>query len=1140
MKILAIHFKNINSLEGENSIDFTQPPISDTGVFAITGANGSGKSSILDAITLGLYGETFRLHSPAAFVMTKRTADCFAEVQFLLDGRRYQSSWRVQRTDADPEGEIQPPQMQLQRLDDGEVLASGQAQVCAQIAELTGMDFRNFTRSILLAQGDFAAFLNALDSERMDILEKIVGTDIYAAYQREITERNDNAQRELVGLNEQLSQCQVLEPEQLEAYQQDLADFTEQYQELAAGQTLLQQQQAAAMAINGLRERMVVAETQARDANAELNGIDAKLEKIAATQGVLLFKDELQGMGEQKQAVSGGQASLTALTAELDGLKKQLAGRSVPENLVGQSLSEQQTSIAELSGKLNLCRSNQQSEIMLSQALIRQATEKKAAIEKISVWLENHAADESLLENFPETGKLKKLRLEIIELAGKYKQFAKQDQKISAAFKSYQSAIEQSTKKQRDLERQLVDEQADLEVLSQNKTPEQLGELRSEQLERVKEFQRLYDLALAYKQLTKKGGSWFGWVDDQEPVEDTERLGLELETISEQLRREENIQRTLEQSRVFEALVRKMERDRKHLVDGKPCPLCGALEHPYSKRPPVFADPLKAAADQQLKIRNLQAVAERLRKQIDTNQKNAAKNQATTQRRQQLQSQWLSLCHRLNAAAGLEIKDLPAMGVLLSTEQRQLKEISALFDNCRDKRTRIGNLQKQLAENAQLLAGLKLKAEQLPPVSQEHQQLTATLAALQQEEQVMTAKIAAQLSALGEKMPDRGKEDALFDKLNERRQDYHGYAFRKKSLVNELEGLQRKQTECEQEISRYQELLDLYSEQLQAAEIVGLHLAITEKQKLLIEKEQLLFQQQSQLQASRQVVQEKLAASPFQSLDEVQSLLNLHATQAKLESEKNLALQLLAERQAELTKLTGLLAEQEQQHPEFLPVDELDRQLKSIREKMDIAKLESQRLQKILDGQTALQRRYDEIERKLQQHRLTADACAAEVALLNADHGMALRRKAQSRLAEKLLSQANLLLEKLSGRYYLRQKPDSQGLGLEIEDTFQGNARRLPKTLSGGETFVVSLALALGLSELANNGKAVDSLFLDEGFGNLDAESLYTVVSTLETLKTHGKTVGVISHVEAVQKRFKAQLQVVKKPNGMGELRRVS
>ena len=111
---------------------------------------------------------------------------------------------------------------------------------------------------------------------------------------------------------------------------------------------------------------------------------------------------------------------------------------------------------------------------------------------------------------------------------------------------------------------------------------------------------------------------------------------------------------------------------------------------------------------------------------------------------------------------------------------------------------------------------------------------------------------------------------------------------------------------------------------------------------------------------------------------------------------------------------------------------------------------------------------------------------------------------------------------------------------MEIEDTKQHNVRRLPKTLSGGESFIVSLALALALAEMANNGHAVDSLFLDEGFGNLDAESLYLAMTTLESLKTHGKLVGVISHVEGVSKRIKTQIEMIKMPNGFSALKAVS
>jgi DNA repair protein SbcC/Rad50 len=207
---------------------------------------------------------------------------------------------------------------------------------------------------------------------------------------------------------------------------------------------------------------------------------------------------------------------------------------------------------------------------------------------------------------------------------------------------------------------------------------------------------------------------------------------------------------------------------------------------------------------------------------------------------------------------------------------------------------------------------------------------------------------------------------------------------------------------------------------------------------------------------------------------------------------------------------------------------------------MELAELEAKRLETIVREQKQYKEKHAAILAQVESQQALVQQAQTDVAEMSAENGMVFRRRVQERMVERLLSQTNTTLEKISGRYYIRQKPSDRGLALEIEDTYQGNVRRLPKTLSGGESFIVSLALALGLSELANNGRSVDSLFLDEGFGNLDAETLYTVINTLEGLRAVGKTVGVISHVEAVQKRFKAQLQLVKKPNGLGELRKVS
>ena len=224
-----------------------------------------------------------------------------------------------------------------------------------------------------------------------------------------------------------------------------------------------------------------------------------------------------------------------------------------------------------------------------------------------------------------------------------------------------------------------------------------------------------------------------------------------------------------------------------------------------------------------------------------------------------------------------------------------------------------------------------------------------------------------------------------------------------------------------------------------------------------------------------------------------------------------------------------------------LSQEDIIAQLKISAEKLDIATMEVQHMEGLLREQKQLQQHYDAVLQQLEQQRELSQPYFAEEAQMNAESGIEFRRRVQQRIADQLLAQTNAVLEKISGRYYIRKLPSEQGLALEIEDTYQANVRRLPKSLSGGESFVVSLALALGLSELANNGRSVDSLFIDEGFGNLDAETLYSVISTLESLHTHhGKTVGVISHVEAVQKRFKAQLQVVKKPNGMGMLKKAS
>jgi len=1146
MKILSIHFKNINSLEGESRINFEQSPFSDTGVFAITGPNGSGKSSILDVITLGLYGETFRFDRPASHVMTKHTAECFAEIEFSLGGEKYQSSWHVQRATGDPESELMPPEMHLIRLKDGEVLASTPQQVCARMTEITGMNFRNFTRSIMLAQGDFAAFLNALDSERMDILEKIISTDIYAEYKKEVIDKAENAQKELDRLNQDLAAIQLMEPEKQEACEHDLIDFKEQLSELKDEQNSLKQQQSLLIKITAIKRQIVEQEKNLEKAKTQLENIQKILDRIAADQDAVIFKDDIEAHRIKNHDIRQGKLALDDFQSELKQLKDKLGDdKTAPDSVAQRSITEQLQTIDNVKLQVNQFGLNRQSETALLLSLAAQSAEKKSVLATVSTWLDEHAADASLLTDFPEIGKLKKIRIELAELSGKQKSFTKQSKKTISSLKNNTAALEKENKKQAELKHQLQADEKKLEEMAQGNTPDDIDALRLEQQERVKDFQALYNLAQKHQKLTGGGGFFSLFRRKEQPDHDAEVLSLELEKLRLEIKREENIKRVLDETIIHESLLKKMAPDRVHLVEGKPCPLCGALQHPYAKYPPAVSNSKQALIDQKAKIRLLKEKAVTIGQQIAIAQKRSEKNQANQMLLQQTRAQWLNLSNRLNIVShDLDINKLRLMKQLIKKETIDLTEIVRFATKYRSKQAGIEKLKALIAKSITTIEQLQISTQQLGSnsqgLTQEQIEIEAAFARCQQEEKQLADKVLEQLTLLGEKMPAKGQEDVLFDRLNVRRQDYHGYAFRLKSLTGELEALEAKQVACQNEISRCNEQLEVYTSQLQTEETIGLYLALVEKQKLIADKEQLLAQQENEAANLHQALQEKIRATRFTSLHELSEVLELIESLPELERQRDELEQEIDAKTMELEASKDQLEADSTYLDSTLNATEIEEQLRRVAGKMEMASLEVQHMERLLNEQKQLQQTHEKVLLRLQQQEAVSQPCFAEAALLAEESGMAFRRRVQGRIAGKLLSQTNAILEKISGRYYLRQVPSELGLALEVEDTYQANVRRLPKTLSGGESFVVSLALALGLSELANNGRSVDSLFLDEGFGNLDADSLYTVISTLESLHTHGKTVGVISHVEAVQKRFKAQLQVVKKPNGMGELKKAS
>ena len=1155
MRILNLYFKNINSLEGENRINFEQAPFTDTGVFAITGPNGSGKSSILDAITLALYGETFRFDKPAQHIITQHTSESFSQIEFALGADKYRSSWHVQREGGNPWGEVLPSDMQLVRLNNGEeTVATTPQQVCASMVEITGMNFRSFTRSILLAQGDFAAFLSALDNERMDILEKIIGTDIYGDYKKEATDKLADAQKNLLYLQQDLAAIPLIEPESLEACELDLADFSEQTAEFQEEINRLSAQQSVLAEIPTIRHQIESQEIRLQEAITQRLAVQKKLDQLAAAENALDFKDGIETIKQKKQVLERENTALTALRGELKQIEGTLALPEFNTSSLAQqdlasrpeSFTEQKQTIDGIRAQVSLFNANWQSEIILLRSLSDQIAKKQTALDEVSKWLEEHAIDKPLLENFPELDRLKNLRIALDEFEEKKKALGKWSKSTSAALEKNKNSIDKKNKKLAQLNKELAQEEKNLEEVAQGNTLEQIEELQVEQKERVKAFEELVALAVANENLTPQASFFFGLFGKQAaPERDAEELEGELEALRQQQKQAENIRLALEKAVFNDALLARMSQDRAHLNDGKPCPLCGSTEHPYGKRPPAPANSQQALLDQRIKTKRLSIQFSQLEQQAVLARKYAERNHANQNRRQQIKARWLTLCNQLNtASADLDIKKTGMMKRLLKTESTDLKNIAVLLSEYKGAQRKIAKLKAAIEKNTASIGHTQATIQTIDAEWQTEPQRVAETdaggAKALQEEQELVEKLTGQLTQLGEKLPVKGKENALVDSLTLRRQDYESYASRSKILTEELELLVSKQATGQAQINSYKERLDYTNNQLHTEEVVGLHLALVEKQKFIAEKEQLIGQLNAEAKDLDQAIADKMQGTPFTRLDAISQILELMTSQPEFEQQKAKLDDDVALWEAELETLYGQLKIHEGEGKPELTTEEIELKLKTAKERMELAGLESQRLETIVREQQQLRQKYDAILAQVESQQALVQQANAEVAELSAEHGMAFRRRVQERVVERLLSQTNATLEKISGRYYIRQKPSDRGLALEIEDTYQGNVRRLPKTLSGGESFIVSLALALGLSELANNGRSVDSLFLDEGFGNLDAETLYTVINTLEGLRAHGKTVGVISHVEAVQKRFKAQLQLVKKPNGLGELKKVS
>ncbi|MEY4767522.1 MAG: hypothetical protein RL637_161 [Pseudomonadota bacterium] len=1141
MKILTLYCKNINSLEGDTRVDFQHAPLASAGVFAIVGPNGSGKSSLLDAISLALYGETLRFDRPAEQVMTVNSQQSIAEIEFLVANQRFKSRWQVQRHS---ETAVHS-QRQLFLLTDQQpqLLADQPILINHKIQELIGLDFDNFSRCIVLAQGEFSAFLFALDSERMHILEKMCSADLYQQQQQALIEAKNQAQLAVEQIQQQLAQIELLDESQLIACEQDAEDFAIQIDEFQQQQQQLNQQIATIQQINQLEKDYRQFQQQQQQLSAQLTQKQQVIDKINTVQIATQFETAVYELQQLNQQVKDNQHLWHNQQQQFSKLKQQLAQLGLTESSdFEQNLLMPVAIIQELNQKHQQLHSELQSERQFQQTLERQLTEKQAIQSDTIMWIDLHQAEKTLLEQFPDTSQLTQLRAAVLEWETQQVNLTKRLKASDQLLKKNATAIELAKKQSAHYQQTIEFVEKQLNNEFQQHTLIEMELLLAEQQQLVQDYREFYALAEIYKRAHTP--SFFNFFQKKQQVvhqRSLAELEQEAENVAEDLAQARNIQLILEQAVVNEVLIQRLRHERPHLVEGKPCPLCGAVNHPYSKLPPKPINSKQTLTNQKIKIQELIAKSEELAKQIALTQKQTQVEVDKANYIQKIQAEFHLLANKLNVGQ-LRITDIQLIKPLLKQQQAELHSLENLLKRYQRQQTKLRDAQNRLILTQQQLTDLELEQNQLHKevegLPQELQKVQLALTAAQIEEQSFAEKVLAQLALLGESMPAKEQEEALWARLDARRDEYHLHLLRHKALTEELAILMDKASLNHQKMQHYQQQLAELDQQLTQQQKLTLQFNAIEQKKALHLQQQFYQQQQQQLETAEKQLKIQLAQTPFANTQEVKEALQLIANKDSLQQEiTQLTTQLQTVIQQSETIAMQLKIGKEQLNT-TATVIELEQQQKQLARQLSIAKEELRRLTQQGEQQRQSQQKIAQLQQQSQQYSERYQQAENKWQLSVANSAQ-FRRQVQLQMIQSLLDKTNNILNKINGRYLVRQYANQQGLALEIED-LQQHQRRTPQSLSGGESFVISLALALGLADMANNGHSLDSLFLDEGFGHLDADSLYMVISTLQNLPTHGKTVGVISHIEAVKKRIKTRIEMVKKPNGLSQLKKVS
>ena len=1203
MQILKLSFENINSLKGAWTIDFQAPDFR-SGIFAIVGPTGSGKTTILDAICLALYGHTPRIGSitqNANEVMNRDCDSCRSSLEFQTLSGRYRATWsQKKQKNFDKTGKYGQVVSTMEKFEDGcWIPITDGSKVTSkkqEVQKIIGLSFDQFKRSVMLSQGDFAAFLKSKPNEKAQTLEQITGTQIYSLLSTKVYDLAEEQKKLFEDKQREVELSPVLDDAVVLTKQEQLKGITEEAKVLETQISKIE------------KESRWISET------AELRNqflrVKAELERLKENRNEFFRKENVVRLAEHAQNILPiFNTLIDKQSLREDSIKEKSAAENELVNAT-KSLKEKDFNFKAAEEALN--NENLQkpkklalfSQIESLDAEISPLIKSSRLAQEEKIKLENETADckdhlnkakEDIRKLEEDREKRDLERKEDIKGAFLYQRKDElRDCKItaetlSAALADAEGKADKASETVKSQEKEaealrirkekiasvieadkvlLKEAEKRLSEILDGKT---LDELTQEQLS----FSEQIPLLEAVKSALKAVCDQKEEIVRQEDV--MQRDSAELDNWSSKKEGyEKEIQSLTSRQEELEALVQidELTKVRAELKEGEPCPVCGSLEHPFAANlPPEVATAKERLAVVKEESTDLQKNQKEADRKIDVLKDRilvSEKRLKELRKNLDLAEEELKLKCDIAGLAREGVTE-KAAAVLITKKESLLIDIKKRIAKARDAESKAAAAKEKIAGTTEELhraemvfSNAQTKFESAKSLLAQAQ--TGREKARTELEQFWrkTAKEYGSVITDGELFahnPELFKrwiaKAAKYEELLEScREIENSLAIKKGTLPGLVESVERLEKSSREKSDQAAELqTELKTKQLQRDKLFGTKLVEIERKAYerllsqLAEAKDQAYENLSKARSVQAAAEQRLKTAEQRSAEAEKNLLSAKTEwtdalkkekfeseedwrRARLDSEAINALhkeitdykaqsRSAADRFSEADKK---LAEKESQKLTDKSLEVLEaekREASAEKEKLLEQKGELQKELKT-DEEARIKRAGIEDELKKLKHQVAVwDRLNT---LVGSSSGDKYRRYVQSLVLLTLLKNANVELTKLHSRYRLAK--GGGDMEIKVIDSDLADQERPTDNLSGGETFIVSLALALGLAQMASNNVRIDSLFLDEGFGTLDDDSLEKALNALSSLNAQGKTVGLISHVDQIKERIPSKIVV--------------